>query len=131
MSKLFAAQGREVRHETVDVYYKSLSKMTSDQWEHAVNRSVENDEMFPKIPKLWAYARELRKKVEGESLFFSFLHEKCDLPFGVRIEDLTVGRYFDCAACDTYSKEKVRWSGEFLKKKMEEAKMNNSQMAIL
>lgn len=130
MGKLFSAQGREVRHETLDVYWNSLHKMTLEQFRHAIGRSIENDELFPKIPKLWAYAREM-KISHADVTHFTFLHKECDLPFSCYVDELVNGKWFICDACKFYSEKFVRWSGEFLRKKMVEAVEKGESIVIL
>jgi len=109
MSKLFAAHGREVRHETMDTYWDAIEQLTLEQLQHAVKRSVENDEAFPKIPKLLTYAREIKVKREV-SPFYSFFCKGCESFFSVIIDQLSGGGSFECSSCKEYRGITVRWS---------------------
>lgn len=132
IERLWKAHSKSADQKQADVYWLALSKMSDQQFEHAVGRSIEIDETFPRVPRLWIYAKEIRVVVAANtSPFFSFLHEECALPFSVRVTDLNAEKWIVCDACKHYSQKHIRWNGEFLRRKMEEAKPVNSDLAIL
>lgn len=131
MNQLFASHNRKHDQELLDAYWKALRWLDDDAFRYAVDRSLTEDETFPKIPKLRSYGKEVQKKKSTELIRFSFYHDACDLSFSVLVDDLRPTKYFICQACEFYHHQKIQWNGAFLKTKMEEAQKGGGEIAYL
>lgn len=129
MRELFAAHQRKEDSDTMDSYWKSLLRLSDAQFSHAVNRSRDNDEQFPKIPKLRAYANEVKSEGRSAAQRFSFLCTNCNMFFSVPIDMLEGESRFKCDYCDHYHGETITFESSYLLRKMEEAKAEGRNVA--
>lgn len=113
LSRLFAAHSKKYEQATADVYYEHLSRLTDSQFEHAVKRSIACDEMFPKVSKLFAYAREVSAVAAAQNtVYFSFMHDACETSFSARRADFENRLvYYRCDECYLHKEHSIYFSG--------------------
>lgn len=130
MARLCAATGKAKTDDLYQTYWDSVSRMEASVFAETVTKLVESQDRFPTIPQIWAVAKASRRR-SSEDLYFSFLCDRCGLPFSVRQDEMNVAHWFDCTSCDFYYHKKVRWNGAFLRKQMDLATAEGSNLAIL
>jgi hypothetical protein len=121
MTKLIDAFGKKTTGPMLDAYFDQLQHCRFEDFQYAVTRILQDEAMWPKVPKILEYVgvreRQGRYDPNADSKTFSF-HCSCGDRFSV-IKDIhfAYNRMHDSIACDCGKS----WAVPFMQSEMNRA----------
>ena len=86
MSRLVSCFSKgNISDELKSAYWESVKRWDAESFAYVVTRSAQDDERFPKIPKLREYLTEIKRKTDSFSVEPqpTFICKRCNDSFGV------------------------------------------------